>query len=144
MKIQGGRSIWDLTCAFALSCLLVSLLASCRLANSPNITSLPGGSPGLSDGGSPRAPRASSLSGEEIWVIARANEPASTKSEDALGPGALITTLEDKQIPMPLKHTDVKASISGHISAVEVTQEFHNPYNQKIEAVYVFPLPHNA
>jgi len=45
---------------------------------------------------------------------------------------------------MPLKPTDVRASISGYIGAVEVTQQFLNPYSSKIEAVYVFPLPHNA
>ena len=33
---------------------------------------------------------------------------------------------------------------SGYIATVEVTQQFHNPYSSKIEAVYVFPLPHNA
>jgi Ca-activated chloride channel family protein len=45
---------------------------------------------------------------------------------------------------MPLKHTDVCASVSGYIGSVEVVQRFHNPYSSKIEAVYVFPLPHNA
>src|SRR5207247_7169586 len=40
--------------------------------------------------------------------------------------------------------TDVKASISGYIGSVEVVQQFLNPYSSKIEAVYVFPLPHNA
>jgi len=49
-----------------------------------------------------------------------------------------------KEVPLPLKHTDVKASISAYIASVEVTQEFHNPYDGKIEAVYVFPLPQNA
>jgi Ca-activated chloride channel homolog len=44
----------------------------------------------------------------------------------------------------PLKHTDVKAEISGFISRVTVTQHFWNPSKQKIEAVYVFPLPNNA
>jgi len=44
----------------------------------------------------------------------------------------------------PLKHTDVKAEISGFISRVVVTQEFENPFNERIEAVYTFPLPHNA
>jgi len=44
----------------------------------------------------------------------------------------------------PLKHTDVKADISGFISRVTVTQEFENPYPQKIEAVYTFPLPANS
>ena len=44
----------------------------------------------------------------------------------------------------PLKHTDVKAEITGFISRVVVTQRFENPFNEKIEAVYAFPLPQNA
>ncbi|MEK6409755.1 MAG: VIT and VWA domain-containing protein [Acidobacteriota bacterium] len=44
----------------------------------------------------------------------------------------------------PLKHTDVKAEISGFISRVVVTQEFENPFKEKIEAVYTFPVPQNA
>ncbi|MBI3650290.1 MAG: VWA domain-containing protein [Acidobacteria bacterium] len=44
----------------------------------------------------------------------------------------------------PLKHTNVKAEISGFLSRVMVTQEFENPFKDKIEAVYTFPLPHNA
>lgn len=45
---------------------------------------------------------------------------------------------------VPLKHTDVKADISGFLSRVKVTQEFENNFTEKIEAVYVFPLPNNA
>src|SRR5258707_11136621 len=44
----------------------------------------------------------------------------------------------------PLKHTDVKAQISGFLSRVVVKQEFENPFKEKIEAVYTFPLPQNA
>jgi Ca-activated chloride channel family protein len=44
----------------------------------------------------------------------------------------------------PLKHMDVKAEISGFLSRVVVTQEFENPFLEKIEAVYTFPLPQNA
>jgi Ca-activated chloride channel family protein len=44
----------------------------------------------------------------------------------------------------PLKHTDVKAEISGFVARVTVTQQFHNPSDEKIEAVYVFPLPQHA
>ncbi|MGB9178959.1 MAG: VIT and VWA domain-containing protein, partial [Pyrinomonadaceae bacterium] len=44
----------------------------------------------------------------------------------------------------PLKHTDVKAEISGFLSRVRVTQEFENPFKDKIEAVYTFPLPQSA
>jgi|GEM_PF-383402 len=44
----------------------------------------------------------------------------------------------------PLKHTSVRAEISGFLSRVTVTQEFENPFTEKIEAVYVFPLPQAA
>lgn len=44
----------------------------------------------------------------------------------------------------PLKHTDVKTEISGQLARTTVTQEFQNPFNDKIEAVYVFPLPVSA
>ena len=44
----------------------------------------------------------------------------------------------------PLKHTDVKAQISGFLARATVTQEFENPFKEKIEAVYTFPLPQNA
>src|SRR5215207_9041938 len=44
----------------------------------------------------------------------------------------------------PLKHTDVRASVAGFIARVTVTQEFENPFKDKIEAVYTFPLPQAA
>ena len=39
-----------------------------------------------------------------------------------------------------LKHTDVTANVSGYVARVKVKQTFENPYSQKIEAVYTFPL----
>ncbi len=44
----------------------------------------------------------------------------------------------------PLRRTDVKAEISGSLARVTVTQDFHNPFEEKIEAVYAFPLPQSA
>jgi Ca-activated chloride channel family protein len=44
----------------------------------------------------------------------------------------------------PLKRTNVKAEISGFLSRVRVVQEFENPFKDKIEAVYTFPLPQAA
>jgi Ca-activated chloride channel homolog len=44
----------------------------------------------------------------------------------------------------PLRHTAMRAEISGFVARVVVTQEFENPFQEKIEAVYVFPLPHRA
>jgi Ca-activated chloride channel family protein len=86
------------------------------------------------------------VSEDEIWVIARPETQAVSPDEDTPGCGAMLAKLpkEDKEIPLPLKHTDVKGQISGYIATVQVTQQFHNPYDEKIEAVYVFPLPQNA
>lgn len=85
---------------------------------------------------------------EELWVIQKAVEPA-TPAEDVPGSGALVTKQpgsdgKETQVPVPLKHTDVRASITGYIATVNVKQQFHNPFSTKIEAVYVFPLPENA
>ena len=44
----------------------------------------------------------------------------------------------------PLKNTSVKAEISGMMARVNVVQSFENPFHDPIEAVYVFPLPHDA
>ena len=44
----------------------------------------------------------------------------------------------------PLKHTTVKAEVSGFLSRVTVTQDFENPFTEKIEAIYNFPLPQSA
>ena len=43
-----------------------------------------------------------------------------------------------------LKHTDVRAHISGSIAYVDVTQDFENPSNVPVEAIYTFPLPEKA
>jgi Ca-activated chloride channel family protein len=87
---------------------------------------------------------------EELWVITKysGEQPATpgAQSDDLPGSGALMARVSDQQapVPVPLKHTDVKADIAGHVASVAVTQQYHNPFNSKIEAVYVFPLPHNA
>src|SRR5215213_9497888 len=44
----------------------------------------------------------------------------------------------------PLKHTSVKAEVSGFLSRVTVTQDFENSFTEKIEAFYTFPLPQAA
>ena len=86
------------------------------------------------------------VTADEIWVIAKSETQAVPTDEDTPGSGAMLAKLpeEEKEIPLPLKHTDVKGQISGYIATVDVTQQFHNPYDEKIEAVYVFPLPQNA
>ncbi|MBN1765203.1 MAG: VWA domain-containing protein [Sedimentisphaerales bacterium] len=86
-------------------------------------------------------------SADEIWVIARAETAVAVVDDgETPGCGTLMGKLDDTEdeVPLPLKHTDVAGHIAGYIATVDVTQQFHNPYDEKIEAVYVFPLPQNA
>src|SRR6058998_1941819 len=71
---------------------------------------------------------------------------AVVSAQAGITPGALqvIDPNGKPKAVCPLKHTDVKAQISGFLSRVMVTQEFENPFSEKIEAVYTFPLPQNA
>ena len=83
---------------------------------------------------------------EELWVIEKGARDAAQADDAIPGTGAMTAKPagQDKTVPIPLKHTDVKASVAGYIASVDVTQQFQNPYAEKIEATYVFPLPHNA
>src|SRR5215813_7792019 len=74
---------------------------------------------------------------------------SSTESVSAAPPpsaGTLGILGKDGKIvgECPLKHTDVQAAISGFLARVTVTQIFANSAPDKIEAVYIFPLPEMA
>jgi Ca-activated chloride channel family protein len=45
---------------------------------------------------------------------------------------------------VPLIHTDVALDVRGLVAAATVTQQYVNSSTEPIEAVYVFPLPHDA
>lgn len=86
---------------------------------------------------------------EELWVIGKQKLPAATPAPapgpmDAPGSGSLWCTSAGAPVPLPLESTDVKARVLGFVASVGVTQRFANPYDAKIEAVYVFPLPEDA
>ncbi|NEO42689.1 MAG: after-VIT domain-containing protein [Moorea sp. SIO4A3] len=58
--------------------------------------------------------------------------------------GGLYVNEDEEHSVFPLKHTEVYAKITGHLSRVEVTQTFENPFSEPLEAVYIFPLPDEA
>ena len=98
---------------------------------------------------------------EEIMVTATARErpqrtirssrPPVDETPLDPGSGAMVVSVPSeadasgtKRVPLPLRHTAVDAAIAGHIGTVQVKQQFANPFDTKIEAVYVFPLPEQA
>lgn len=71
---------------------------------------------------------------------------AQASPDEPQTPGALSILAPDGKPrgDCPLRHTSVRAEISGFLSRVSVTQEFENPLQERIEAVYTFPLPQAA
>ena len=68
---------------------------------------------------------------------------------DDMNPGSLMVLQidgkkTDKKLEMPLKHTDVQIEVSGFVARATVTQQYTNPFESPIEAVYTFPLPDDA
>jgi len=57
-------------------------------------------------------------------------------------PGGRLQILDEKGASRdcPLQHTEVAAELSGFVARVTVTQQYRNPLDEAIEAVYVFPL----
>jgi Ca-activated chloride channel family protein len=49
-----------------------------------------------------------------------------------------------ENITLPLKYTEVRANIIGLLADVKVIQKFQNTMDKNIEAIYVFPLPHES
>src|SRR5688572_30799782 len=81
-----------------------------------------------------------------VLIAFQVSVPTVSAQTSETTPGALMARDAEgnPKLVVPLKHTSVKAEITGFISRVQVTQEFENPFQEKIEAVYTFPLPQNA
>src|SRR6476469_11239758 len=47
-------------------------------------------------------------------------------------------------IGFPLRHTDVHAKVAGMSAIYTVSQTFENPYDEPLDAVYLFPLGDEA
>jgi len=81
------------------------------------------------------------LSAVVLWP---SQPTVSAATDETAGSLAIISKDGSVKSACPLRHTEVRAAVSGFLARVTVTQTFGNPAFQKIEAVYAFPLPDNA
>ncbi|MCP5059810.1 MAG: marine proteobacterial sortase target protein [bacterium] len=68
---------------------------------------------------------------------------ATMKPGDAKAGTLLLRTAKGLS-PAPTVHTDVQIEVTGMIARTTVQQRFHNPGEEWIEGIYVFPLPERA
>ena len=64
----------------------------------------------------------------------------------AVGKGCLLYRSSDsgEYLPLALVHTDAALEVRGLVVSATVTQQYVNSTTAPLEAVYVFPLPHDA
>jgi Ca-activated chloride channel family protein len=85
--------------------------------------------------------------GMAAWMVALA---AAVGADDGAPPpvteGSLLfrSPVSRRYELVPLRHTDVQIDVRGLVAAATVTQQYENTSDQPLEAVYVFPLPHDA
>lgn len=86
-----------------------------------------------------------------LVFVAGSVPPAHGQAEPEAGTpdvaqGTLLYRAPDSERfePLPLEHTGVEIDVRGVVAAATVTQRFRNTTDAPLEAVYVFPLPHDA
>ncbi|MBS1954646.1 MAG: VWA domain-containing protein [Cyanobacteria bacterium SZAS-4] len=69
------------------------------------------------------------------------SKPGEAQAQTAGAGSLLAMTSAGKPLGQcALKHTSVSTKIAGYVAKVTVKQSFTNPYKDKIEAIYTFPL----
>src|SRR3954449_8979022 len=63
-----------------------------------------------------------------------------------VGEGSLLyrSPVSGQYEPVPLVHTDVAMDVRGLVASATVTQQYANTGTEPLEAVHVFPLPHDG
>jgi hypothetical protein len=70
----------------------------------------------------------------------KSTEAAEFDPKIASEQGRLAVRSGDRWLAMPLERTRFDTLVVGTIAETTVTQKFHNPFDQPIEALYTFPL----
>jgi Ca-activated chloride channel family protein len=71
----------------------------------------------------------------ELVAVAQGSDPPS---------GEMRVKDGERVVALPLAETSFDTIVLGTVADTEVRQVFENPFETPIEAVYVFPLPHDA
>jgi Ca-activated chloride channel homolog len=135
MRCTGPRVL-----AFAAA-LCVAAVASCKGKMSASLNADVSIEPPAGSGtssGSYAAMEEIPVGGGELRLVAAMPAPAGIEDDR---PGAGEAT---EMIAFPLRHTAVHARVAGMMGQYTVEQVFENPFDEPIEAVYVFPLGDEA
>ncbi len=79
-------------------------------------------------------------------ILASLSGGQTSNSTPQCGEGSLLylSPISGRYESVPLVHTDAALDVRGLVAAATVTQQYINSSTAPIEAVYIFPLPHDA
>ena len=79
-----------------------------------------------------------------VWMSVAAAQSECEPGQ--VGQGSLLyrSPVSGKYAEVPLVHTDAVLDVRGLVAAATVAQQYENSGIEAVEAVYVFPLPHDA
>ncbi|MEW6730696.1 MAG: VIT domain-containing protein [Acidobacteriota bacterium] len=65
-------------------------------------------------------------------------------SQRQRGLGVLSVNRQSQRATLPLARVQIAARVADRVASVSVSETFHNPYREHLEAVYIFPLAGGA
>jgi len=79
-------------------------------------------------------------------ILAGLSAGQTDNNPSQVGEGSLLyrSPISGRYESVPLVHTDVALDVRGLVAAATMTQQYVNSSTAPIEAVYIFPLPHDA
>jgi Ca-activated chloride channel family protein len=79
-----------------------------------------------------------------LGVMGAVKKPVARSAEAVAGALTAVTRDGEARGACPLKRTDVRVDVAGPVARVVAAQEYENPFDEAIEAVYTFPLGANS
>lgn len=75
------------------------------------------------------------------YALAAADDRTAADSKSATEPAGTITAIIDgKTVYLPSLKSDITAQVDGDLATVTIVQSFTNPYDQPMNASYLFPM----
>ena len=62
------------------------------------------------------------------------------EEESSRSYGILTVSKAAQRVVLPLSKVDLHARVAGQVAEVKILQTFRNPYQEALEAIYIFPI----
>ena len=86
----------------------------------------------------------STVAGQEAEIRDEIRGGAAPVDLSRIGASDLLWKSPDGLVPLPMGGLEIELTVTGVMVHGRISQWFHNPTDEVIEALYVFPMPERA